>query len=73
MSLYINKTQFVSGADNIAVKTVDGADITNPNNVVLGVTIPTITPGQGYIFARIGLKIAGVEDRIYSPVKKINL
>jgi hypothetical protein len=55
------------------VKTVNGADITNPNNVVLGVTIPTNTQAQGYIFARIGLKIAGVEDRIYSPVKKINL
>jgi hypothetical protein len=73
VSLYINKTQFVSGADNIAVKTVNGADITNPNNVVLGVTVPSLTPVQGYIYARIGLKIAGVEDRIFSPVKKINL
>ena len=73
VSLYINKTQFVSGSDNIAVKTVNGADITNPNNVVLGVTIPTLTPSQSYIYARIGLKIAGVEDRIFSPVKKINL
>jgi hypothetical protein len=71
VSLYINKTQFVSGADNIAVKTVKGVDITNPDNVVLGVTIPTVA--QGYIYARIGLKIAGVEDRIFSPVKKINL
>jgi hypothetical protein len=73
VSLYINKTQFVSGANNVAVKTVSGADITNPNNVVLGVTIPTLTPAQGYIYARIGLKITGVEDRIFSPVKKINL
>jgi hypothetical protein len=73
VSLYINKTQFVSGSDNIAVKTVNGADITNPNNVVLGLTIPTLKPAQSYIFARIGLKIAGVEDRIYSPVKKIDL
>jgi hypothetical protein len=73
VSLYINKTPFVSGADNIAVKTVKGVDITDPNNVVLGVTIPTLTPAQGYIFARIGLKIAGVEDRIFSPVKKIDL
>ena len=73
VSLYINKTQFVSGADNIAVKTVNGSDITNPNNVTLGVTVPTLTPAQNYIYARIGLKIAGVEDRIFSPVKKINL
>lgn len=73
VSLYINKTQFVSGANNVAVKTVNGADITNPNNVVLGIAIPTTTQAQGYVYARIGLKIAGVEDRIFSPVKKINL
>lgn len=73
VSLYINKTQFVSGADNIAVKTVNGSDITNPNNVVLAVTIPTLTPAQNYVYARIGLKISGVEDRIFSPVKKIDL
>ena len=73
VSLYINKTQFVSGADNVAVKTVNGADITNPNNVTIGVTVPTLTPAQNYVYARIGLKIAGVEDRIFSPVKKIGL
>jgi uncharacterized protein DUF3823 len=73
VSLYINKTQFVSDADNIAVKTVNGGDITNPNNVMLGVAIPTLTPAQNYIYARIGLKIAGVEDRIYTPVKRIDL
>jgi hypothetical protein len=73
VSLYINKTQFVSGADNVAVKTVNGSDITNPNNVTIGVTIPTLTPAQNYVYARIGLKIAGVEDRIFSPVTKINL
>lgn len=73
VSLYINKTQFVSGADNVAVNTVNGSDITDPNNVTIGLTIPTLTPAQSYIYARIGLKIAGVEDRIFSPVKRINL
>lgn len=73
VSLYINKTQFVSGADNVAMKTVNGSDITNPNNVTLEVTVPTLTPAQDYVYARIGLKIAGVEDRIFSPVKKIDL
>ncbi|HEY1202225.1 MAG TPA: DUF3823 domain-containing protein, partial [Niastella sp.] len=28
---------------------------------------------QGYVFARIGVKIAGVEDRIFSAVTKITL
>jgi hypothetical protein len=73
VSLYINKTQFVSGADNIAVKTVNGSDITDLNNVNLSVAIPTLTPSQNYVFARIGVKMAGVEDRIFSPLVKLEL
>ena len=71
VSLYINKTQFVSGGDNIAVTDVAGADIPDPNNVNLTVAVPTIVPTQNYVFARIGVKIAGVEDMIFSPVQKI--
>lgn len=71
VALFINKTQFVSGSDNIANTTIAGADITDPANVSLQVAIPTITPAQNYIFARIGLKIAGVEDRIFSPLVKV--
>ncbi|WP_205514451.1 DUF3823 domain-containing protein [Longitalea arenae] len=73
VSLYLNKTQFVSGADNVALKTMNGSDITDPNNVNLSVAVPTLNPAQSYVFARIGLKIAGVEDRIFSPVMKIDL
>lgn len=71
VSLYINKTQFVSGADNIALIDMAGADITDPNNISLSLTVPAIVPTQNYVFGRIGLKIAGVEDMIFSPVQKI--
>ncbi len=73
VSLYINKTSFVSGADNIATTNLNGGDITDPNSVTLKATAPAIDPAQGYVYARIGLKIAGVEDRIFSPVVKVNL
>ncbi|ASZ15055.1 DUF3823 domain-containing protein [Chitinophaga pendula] len=73
VSLYINKTVFVSGVDNIAKSEVDGKDIANRNNVKLSVNIPALVPAQNYIFARIGLKIVGVEDRIFSPVMKLSL
>jgi hypothetical protein len=73
INLYLNKTAFVSGANNVAVKTVKGSDITNPDNVNLSVAVPALTPAQNYVFARIGLKIAGVEDRIFSPIVKIDL
>ena len=72
VTLYINKTQFVSGANNIASASVAGADITDPNSVNLSVSIPSITPAQNYVFARFGLKIAGVEDMIFSPLFKLD-
>ena len=71
VTLYVNKTQFVSGADNIANAGIDGGAITDPNNVTLTVTIPSMVPTQNFVFARIGLKVAGVEDRIFSPLVKL--
>ncbi|MDO9375745.1 MAG: DUF3823 domain-containing protein [Ferruginibacter sp.] len=71
VTLYVNKTQFVSGADNIANTGIGGGAITDLNNVILSATIPNIVPTQNFVFARIGLKIAGVEDRIFSPVVKL--
>lgn len=73
VALYINKTQFVSPGNNIATAQIGGAAITDPNNIALTVTIPSISPAQNYVFARIGLKIVGVEDRIFSSVQKIQL
>ncbi len=73
ITLYINKTQFVSGGNNIATAGIGGAAITDPNNIALTVAIPAISPAQNYVFARVGLKIAGVEDRIFSPLVKIQL
>jgi len=72
VTLYINKTQFVSGADNIAATDLAGASsLTSLNNLALSVNIPTISPTQNYVFARIGIKISGVEDMIFSPVQKL--
>jgi len=71
VSLYINRTQFVSGADNIATTDLAGTAITDLNNISLSVQVPAMVPTQNYVFARIGLKIAGVEDMIFSPVRKI--
>jgi hypothetical protein len=72
VALYINKTQFVSGTDNNGSASVNGADITDPSSVSLSVNIPSINPAQNYVFARIGLKIDGLEDRIFSPLVKLS-
>jgi hypothetical protein len=75
VNLYINKTQFVSGNgdENIAGADVAGSAITNPASMSLTVTVPTISPVQNYVFARVGVKISGVEDMIFSPLQKIQL
>ncbi|MCH5597138.1 DUF3823 domain-containing protein [Niabella ginsengisoli] len=73
VSLYINKTQFVSGngTQNIAKKDLAAGDIVNMNSISLSATIPDIVPIQNYVFARIGLKIAGADDMIFSPLQKL--
>jgi len=74
VTLYIGKTSFVSelGEQNKARTEVAGSDITNLNNVSVSVNIPTLVPTQNYVFARVGLKIAGVEDRLYTPIVKVS-
>ncbi len=71
VGLYINKTQFAANGTNIANTSMAGSAITDPNNITLSVTIPTITPTQNYVYARIGIKIVNVEDRIYSQLVKL--
>ncbi len=73
VTLYVNKTQFVSRTDNIASIELADSAITDPANISLSVTIPSITPAQNYVFARVGLKISGVEDMIFSPLQKLQL
>lgn len=72
VSLYINKTQFVDGGNNIGVQELRGAALADLNNLNMSVSIPTIVPTQNYVFARIGVKIAGVDDLIFTPVTKIS-
>lgn len=72
VTLYVNKSQFVSGTNNLGSNTVNGSDITDPNNISFSVDRPSITPAQNYVYARIGLKIAGVEDMIFSPLFQVS-
>ena len=72
VTLYLNNTVFVSGAANVANSNINGSDITDLNNITMSVNIPNLTRSQNYIFARIGVKISGVEDMIFSPVKELN-
>jgi hypothetical protein len=70
VTLYISKSQFVSGANNIANASKSGADITDPNNISLSVAVPSLS--QSYVYARVGIKLAGVEDMIFSPLVQVS-
>jgi hypothetical protein len=77
--LYLNQTAFVDGTNYIARTSIAGSDIADPDHISLNVEVPASTSANGstgdqqYIYARIGVKISGVEDLLFSPVQKIDL
>lgn len=75
VNLYINKTAFVSSGGDYSIASVQrgGGAIADPANISMEVNIPALVPAQSYIFARVGLKLQGVEDMIFTPVTRINL
>lgn len=80
VGLYVNRTSFVDEDNNIAFKTIQGADIADLSNITLSAKIPKDISGgnigiadQNYFFARVGVKIAGVDDMIFSDIVKVEL
>lgn len=73
VNLYVNKTQFVDFRSNVAKAEIAGGDIADPNAISMTLTVPDLTPTQNYVYARVGIKIAGVEDMIFSAVQKVDL
>lgn len=73
VNLYVNKSQFVDFRTNIASTEIGGGDIADANSISMSVAVPEITPTQNYVYARVGLKVAGREDMIFSPVQRIDL
>jgi hypothetical protein len=78
VNLYVNKTTLVDNRgdyhlnkDDVGV--IKGVDIADPNSITLSLDVPQIVPAQNYVFARVGIKIAGVEKMIFSPVQKVNI
>jgi hypothetical protein len=70
VSLYVSKTQFVDSRTSLSSVDLAGASIKDLNAISLSTILPTIA-GQAYAYARIGVKVAGVEDLIFSPVQKV--
>lgn len=73
VSLYVNKSQFVDAGNSINKADLAGSAINDLNNVALTSDVGALVPSQNYVYVRIGLKITGVEDMIYTPVQKVTL
>lgn len=75
VSLFVNKTQFVDqrGDYNLARTDVAGGDIEDLNNISISTNVPDLVRSQSYMYGRIGVKIEGVEDMLYSPVQRLEL
>jgi hypothetical protein len=72
VTLYINKGNLVSSDMKIAEASLNGGDIADPNAILLTTEIPDLTPAQSYVYARVGIKLAGVDYLIYSEIQKID-
>ena len=73
VSLYVSKTAFVDNRTSIATANRGGGDLESLSSIALEVTVPERVPTQDYAYARVGVKIDGVEDRIFSEIVKVNL
>lgn len=71
VTLYLNGTNFVSDNDQDNYTGAD-AEIDDLNAINVSADIPEDN-AKDHVFARIGVKISGVEDMIFSPVEKLEL
>ncbi|MCE7053434.1 DUF3823 domain-containing protein [Algoriphagus sp. AGSA1] len=73
VSLYVSKTFFVDNRTSIATANRGGGDLEDLSAITLEVDVPERVPAQNYGYARIGVRIQGVEDMIFSEIAKVNL
>ncbi|MDR7128620.1 hypothetical protein J2X69_000952 [Algoriphagus sp. 4150] len=71
--LYVSKTLFVDNRTSIATSNRGGGDLEDLSSITLEVDVPERVPTQNYAYARIGVRIRGVEDMIFSEILKVNL
>lgn len=74
VSVYLGSTTIVDQVNSVAGATVAAADITDITQpVTLTVAIPPSLSAKGYVYARIGVKTAGIAEMLYSQPQKIDL
>ncbi|MEK6478623.1 DUF3823 domain-containing protein [Catalinimonas sp. 4WD22] len=73
VSLYIGESMIVDEVRKEGEMILPGAEVEVGTPLNLSAEIPASISGKGYVFARVGVKTAGVEEMLYSQVQKIEL
>ncbi|HEU4555164.1 MAG TPA: DUF3823 domain-containing protein [Chitinophaga sp.] len=74
VSVYLGSTTIVDQVNSVAGATVAAADITDITQpVTLTVAIPPSLSAKGYVYARVGVKTAGIAEMLYNQPQKIDL
>ena len=72
--LYLGSTVITDQVNSLATVEMPAADIPNIGQpVTLTISIPPALTGKGYVFARVGVKTAGVAELLYTMPQKIAL
>jgi hypothetical protein len=77
VAIFINRTRIVDDGINFA--TAYKTTISDLNNVTLSAKVSKTYPSgygvgnQSYFYVRIGLRVTGINNYIFSPVQKIDL
>ena len=73
VNLYINTTQFVDVQSKVGSTQIAGGSIADLSSISMSVDVPDFTIDQSYVYARVGVKMVGVEDMIFTSVERISL
>ncbi|MEO2072532.1 MAG: DUF3823 domain-containing protein [Zunongwangia sp.] len=88
VNLYLNKTELVSNwaeynindgdryndSESYGIVQEGPGDLSDINNINLSVNLPNpVNYDRDYIFARVGIKILGIEDLLFTPTVKLEL
>jgi hypothetical protein len=71
VSLFIGTTNILDETNNAQRLNIGGGAIDISNPVFLSAPLNASLAGRSYVFARAGIKIAGVVEMTYTPVQKI--
>ncbi|HEY8916348.1 MAG TPA: DUF3823 domain-containing protein [Chitinophaga sp.] len=74
VTIYLGSTTVVDQVNSVAATSIAATDIPNVTQPVnLTVAIPPSLIAKGYVYARVGVKTAGIAESLYTMPQKIEL